>query len=74
MAPSTGPAPRVQASGVRIPLLVSAVSVLCAVALAGAAAAQTPPTPEPDAAEALFDPSVVHDLRLTMKPEDWDTL
>jgi len=29
---------------------------------------------EPDPAEALFDPAVVHDLRLTMKPDDWDTL
>ena len=50
------------------------LAVLGIVLLAGAAASQTPPTPEPDAAEALFDPSMVHDLRLTMKPEDWDTL
>jgi hypothetical protein len=44
--------------------------------MAGAAWSQTTPTPTPvpDPAEALFDASVVHDLRLTMKPEDWDTL
>jgi hypothetical protein len=43
---------------------------------AGPVAAQTTPTPapEPDPADALFDPSVLHDLHLTMKPEDWDTL
>jgi len=35
---------------------------------------QTTPAPEPDPAEALFDTSVLHDLRLTMKPEDWETL
>ena len=74
MIPSTGSALRAQASGGPISLFVAAVSVLCVVTLAGAAAAQPPPTPEPDAAEALFDPSVVHDLRLTMASKDWDTL
>ena len=52
------------------------LAVLWVALLAGAAAGQTtpPPAPEPDPADALFDPSVVHDLRLSMKPEDWETL
>ena len=56
------------------------LAALVVALLAGSAAGQTTPTPtptptpEPDPAEALFDPSVVHDLRLTMKPDDWDTL
>jgi len=54
----------------------TALAALCLALVAGAAWGQTTPTPapEPDPAEALFDPSVVHDLRLTMKPDDWDTL
>ena len=33
-----------------------------------------PPQPPIDPAAALFDGAVLHDLRLTMKPDDWDTL
>ena len=33
-----------------------------------------PPQPPIDPAAPLFDGSVLHDLRLTMKPDDWDTL
>jgi len=77
MTRSTLPARRVQAGGTRTAGLVGALALVWFVALAGAAAGQAPPTPtppEPDPADALFDPSVVHDLRLSMKPEDWETL
>ncbi len=33
-----------------------------------------PPPPPFDPAAPLFDGSVLHDIRLTMKPDDWDTL
>ena len=33
-----------------------------------------PPQPPIDPAAPLFDGSVLHELRLTMKPDDWDTL
>jgi len=33
-----------------------------------------PPQPPIDPAAPLFNGSVLHDLRLTMKPDDWDTL
>lgn len=72
----SAPVRRVQAGGALTAWLVVVLAAIWITALAGAAAGQTPPTPtpEPDAAEALFDPSVLHDLRLTMKPEDWETL
>ncbi|MCU0248825.1 MAG: CotH kinase family protein [Vicinamibacterales bacterium] len=70
------PARHNQARGGRAARFAAALTVVCFVALAGAAAGQTtpPPAAEPDPADALFDPSAVHDLRLTMKPEDWETL
>ena len=65
--------PRLMSPGARTAVVLAA---FCLALMAGAAWGQTtpPPAPEPDPAEALFDPAVVHDLRLTMKPEDWDTL
>jgi len=65
------------------PWLIAAAAAAWIAAVPSVAAGQdppappaptTPPAPEPDPAEALFDPSVLHDLRLTMKPEDWQTL
>ncbi len=70
---TTSPSSKVRLDSAGAAVILAA---LCVALVAGAAAGQTTPTPtpEPDAAEALFDPSVVHDLRLTMKPDDWDTL
>ena len=70
------PARHKQARGGYAARFAAALTLVFFVALAGAAAGQTtpPPAAEPDPADALFDPSAVHDLRITMKPDDWDTL
>jgi len=74
---TTSPSLKLRSDSLGTAVILAALVVAL---LAGSAAGQTTPTPtptptpEPDPAEALFDPSVVHDLRLTMKPDDWDTL
>ena len=65
------PSSRCTLPGVRAAVVLTA---LCLALMPGAATGQSTPAPEPDPADALFDPSVLHDLRLTMKADDWDTL
>ena len=65
--------------------LTAALVLMFLAAAAGSGAGQVPgagtpatltvpPQPPIDPAAALFDGSVLHDLRLAMKPDDWDTL
>ncbi len=72
--------PRAQSASLTVLLallLVAATAVPGEGQVPGAVTPMTltvPPQPPIDPAGALFDGAVLHDLRLTMKPDDWDTL
>ncbi len=58
----------------RVGVLAAVVALLVA-ALSAGVAAQTPtPAPQLDPANALFDDTVLHEIRLTINPKDWETL
>jgi len=71
---------RARSASLTVPLvllLLAAAAGPAASQVPGAVAPGTltvPPQPPIDPAAPLFDGSVLHDLRLTMKPDDWDTL